>query len=156
MNKHILQGHLGKDPEVKQLDFGTVVNCSLATHNRWKDKQTGEKREATEWHNLQFFGAIAETAAKYLHKGSRVLVCGESRTREYTDKDGITRRAVSVNVKELEMLDKKPAEEQQGQYNGPVPYKQQQQHPVPAGQQAYQSNAGYHQPPRGFDDEVPF
>jgi len=155
MNKHILRGYLGKDPESRDLDFGKVVNCSIATSKRWKDKTTGEPREKTEWHNLEFYGGVAIAAEKILKKGSNVLVCGESQTKEYTDKDGITRKIVSVNVKEMELMDKKEAEDRAPVIAQGQPQQQQHQHYQ---QQGFQGPGNYRQAPVGasFEDEVPF
>lgn len=137
----MLIGNLGRDPEVKELDFGRVVNCSIATKEKWTDKATGEKKERTDWHNLVFFGKIADIAMNYLKKGAKVYVCGESTTTEYTDKDGIQRKATRINVKELEMLDRPPQQQQQ-------PGQQQQ-----TWEQRQQKSHAYRQPAL---DEVPF
>lgn len=91
MNQHIIIGRMGKDPEVKNLDSGkTVANFSVATSTKYKDKQSGEKKELTQWHNIVLWGQPAEFAAKYLHKGDLVCVVGEVRTRSW-DQEGVTR-----------------------------------------------------------------
>ena len=89
INKAILVGSLGKDPESRSFpDGGTVCNASLATSKSWKDKQSGEQKERTEWHSIVFNGRLAEIAGQYLRKGSKVYVEGELRTRKWQDKNG--------------------------------------------------------------------
>lgn len=107
VNKVILVGRLGKDPETRNFEGGGV-NCtfSIATSETWKDKQTGEKKERTEWHNIVIWGKLAEIAAKYLHKGDQVYVEGKMRTRNW-EKDGITRYITEVFVDEMVMLSTK-------------------------------------------------
>ena len=105
VNKVILVGNLGRDPETRTFPSGDqVCNASLATTDRWKDKQTGEMREATEWHRLVFNGRLAEIAAQYLRKGSQIYVEGSIRTRKYTDKDGIEKYATDIRVDQMQML----------------------------------------------------
>lgn len=104
LNKVILIGRIGQDPEIRTLDFGTVVNTSLATNAKWRDKNTGEKKERTTWHNLDFYGKTAEIAAEYLQKGMLIYAEGELVKRDYTDKNDIARTAVSINVKNMQML----------------------------------------------------
>jgi single-strand DNA-binding protein len=109
VNKLILIGNLGADPEVRQLPSGdAVANIRLATSESWKDKNTGEKQERTEWHSVVFFGKLAEIVQKYLHKGSKVYVEGKLRTRKWQDKDGQDRYSTEVVVDiggSLQMLD---------------------------------------------------
>ena len=89
VNKVILVGNLGKDPEVRYTPNGDqITNITLATTDTWKDKQTGEKKEATEWHRVVFFGKLAEIAGQYLKKGRQVYIEGALRTRKWTDKEG--------------------------------------------------------------------
>jgi single-strand DNA-binding protein len=105
VNKVILVGHLGKDPETRYFSDGTpVVNVSLATSEAWKDKQSGERKEATEWHNLVFTGKVAEIAGQYLNKGSLVYVEGSLKTRKWRDKDGNDRYTTEIRVREMKML----------------------------------------------------
>lgn len=105
VNRVILLGHLGADPEVKYLPSGVAIaTMSLATSEQWKDKQTGEKQERTEWHRIKFFGRLAEIAGEYLRKGSQVYVEGSLRTDKYTDKDGIERYTTNIICSELQML----------------------------------------------------
>jgi single-strand DNA-binding protein len=108
VNKVILIGNLGKDPEVRYFPSGdAVANATLATTETWKDKQSGEQKEATEWHNLVFPGKLGEIAGKYLKKGSKVYVEGSLRTRSW-EKDGIKRYTTEIRVGEMQMLDGKP------------------------------------------------
>lgn len=104
LNKVQLIGRLGKDPETKHLDGGrSVSNFSIATSETWKDKVTGEKKEATEWHNIVVWGALAGVAEKYLKKGSQIYVEGKLRTRSW-EKDGVTRYTTEVFADTFLML----------------------------------------------------
>jgi single-strand DNA-binding protein len=107
INKVILIGHLGKDPEIRRFENGIVANFSLATTEVYKDKN-GNRAEKTEWHNIAIWGKQAETAEKYLKKGSAVYVEGRIRSREYTDKENIQRRAYEIICDRFSMLDRKP------------------------------------------------
>ena len=105
VNKVILIGNLGADPETRYLPSGdAVTNIRIATTDKWKDKQSGEMREATEWHRLVFNGRLAEIAAQYLRKGSQIYVEGQIRTRKYTDKDGVEKYATDIRVDQMQML----------------------------------------------------
>jgi len=105
VNKVILVGNLGKDPDVRYMPSGSAVaNVTLATSESWKDKQTGEKQERTEWHNIAFFGRLAEIAGEYLKKGSQVYVEGSLRTRKWQDKSGNDRYTTEVIANEMQML----------------------------------------------------
>jgi single-strand DNA-binding protein len=105
VNKVILIGNLGKDPEVRYMPSGgAVTSCTLATSESWKDKQTGEQQERTEWHNLTFFGRLAEIAGEYLKKGSQVYVEGSIRTEKWQDKEGKDRYTTKIVVNEMQML----------------------------------------------------
>ena len=105
VNKVILDGNLGRDPETRTFPSGDqVCNVTLATTDKWKDKQSGEMREATEWHRLVFNGRLAEIAAQYLRKGSQIYVEGQIRTRKYTDKDGVEKYATDIRVDQMQML----------------------------------------------------
>lgn len=109
VNKAILVGNLGRDPELKYLASGDAVcNFSIATSETWKDKQ-GEKQEATEWHRVSFFGKLAEVCGQYLKKGSTVYVEGSIRTRKYTDKDGVEKYATDIKGERMQMLGSKSA-----------------------------------------------
>lgn len=105
INKVILVGNLGQDPEVKYLPSGSAVaNVSIATTDAWKDKQTGEMQERTEWHRVAFFGRLAEIVGEYLRKGSQVYVEGSLQTRKWQDKDGNDRYTTEIKAREMQML----------------------------------------------------
>jgi len=105
VNKVILVGNLGKDPETRYTAGGSAVtNVSLATTDAWKDKQSGEQQERTEWHRLVFWGRLAEIAAEYLRKGSQIYVEGRIQTRKWQDKDGQDRWSTEVVCNEMQML----------------------------------------------------
>lgn len=104
VNKVILVGRLGKDPEVRNLENGaTVANFTMATSESYKDKTTGEKKEVTEWHNIVLWRGLAEIAAKYLHKGDMIYVEGKLRTRSW-EKEGVTRYTTEVIGDNMTML----------------------------------------------------
>jgi single-strand DNA-binding protein len=105
VNKVIIVGNLGRDPETRYMPSGdAVTNINVATTDRYKDKQSGEMREATEWHRISFFGKLAEIAGQYLKKGSQVYVEGSLRTRKYTDKDGVEKYATEIRAETMQML----------------------------------------------------
>ncbi|GAB4174079.1 MAG: hypothetical protein Fur0039_15910 [Rhodocyclaceae bacterium] len=105
VNKVILVGNLGKDPETRYLPSGDAVcNVTLATTDTWKDKTSGEKKEATEWHRIAFFGKLAEIAGQYLKKGSQVYVEGSLRTRKWQDKEGNDRYTTEIRADVMQML----------------------------------------------------
>jgi single-strand DNA-binding protein len=105
VNKVILVGNLGADPETKYLPSGdAVTNIRLATTDRWKDKASGEMKEATEWHRIAFFGRLAEIAGEYLKKGSQVYVEGRIRTRKWQDKEGQERTTTEIVADRMQML----------------------------------------------------
>jgi|SRR5579863_3729632 len=104
INKVILVGNLGADPETRYTPSGTAItNIRIATSESWKDKQTGEQQERTEWHRVEFFGRIAEIAGEYLKKGRQVYIEGKLRTDEY-EKDGIKRYSTKIIADEMQML----------------------------------------------------
>ncbi len=108
INKVILLGNLGKDPEVRYLEGGTAVaNFTLATSENYKDKTTGEKRTITEWHNVVVWRGLAEIAEKYLKKGNQVYVEGKLKTRQWQDKDGNNRYTTEIVAENMQMLGKK-------------------------------------------------
>ena len=108
VNKVILIGNLGQDPETKSLPSGSAVtNIRVATTEGWKDKQTGEKKEVTEWHTVVFFDRLAEIAGQYLKKGSKVYIEGSLRTRKWQDKNGNDRYTTEVRANDMQMLDSK-------------------------------------------------
>jgi len=105
INKVIIVGNLGADPETKYLPSGdAVTNIRVATTDTWKDKASGEKKEATEWHRIAFFGRLAEVAGEYLKKGSQVYVEGSLRTRKWQDKDGQDRYSTEIRADVMQML----------------------------------------------------
>lgn len=148
VNKVIIVGTLGQDPEVKYLTNGNAVcNLSLATSEQWKDKQTGEKKEKTEWHRVVMFGKVAEIAGEYCRKGSQVYIEGKLETREW-EKDGVKRYTTEIKVDmqgTMQLLGGKPAD------GGNAAPRQQQSRPAP--QQSQQAA-----PPQddGFSDDIPF
>lgn len=105
INKVILVGNLGQDPETRAMPSGkAVTNVRIATSDGWKDKTTGEQKEQTEWHSVVFFDRLAEVAAEYLHKGSQVYVEGRLRTRKWQDKSGNDRYTTEIVANEMQML----------------------------------------------------
>jgi len=153
VNKVILIGHLGAEPDVRYMQSGdAVANVSLATSESWKDKTTGETQERTEWHRVVFFGKLAEIVKQYLHKGSKIYVEGQLRTKKWQDKEGQDRYTTEVIVSmrgTLQMLDGRPASESEAQSTNR------------AGTQ--QRPAARNEPPppdqgggMPFDDDIPF
>jgi single-strand DNA-binding protein len=105
VNKAIIVGNLGKDPEVRYMPSGSAVcNFSVATTESWKDKQTGEQQERTEWHRISMFGRLAEIAAEYLRKGSQVYLEGKIQTRKWQDKEGKDRYSTEIVADQMQML----------------------------------------------------
>lgn len=105
VNKVILVGVLGRDPEVKYTSGGgAITNISLATTDKWKDKTTGEQKEATEWHRVVLFNRLAEVASQYLKKGRPVYIEGKLRTRKWTDKDGNEKYTTEVLADQMQLL----------------------------------------------------
>lgn len=143
VNKVILIGNLGSDPEVKYMpNGGAVANVSLATSEAWKDKNTGEQQERTEWHRVVFFRRLAEIAGEYLKKGSKVYIEGKLQTRKWQDKDGVDRYTTEIVANEMQMLDSK-----NGAISGRPPEPPVHDE-VPASAQP--AGAG------DFDDDIPF
>jgi single-strand DNA-binding protein len=105
VNKVIIVGNLGADPETRYLPSGeAVTNIRVATTDKWKDKASGEMKEATEWHRISFFGRLAEIAGEYLKKGSQIYVEGQLRTRKWQDKDGQDRYSTEIRADTMQML----------------------------------------------------
>ncbi|MGY8813952.1 MAG: single-stranded DNA-binding protein [Gammaproteobacteria bacterium] len=105
INKVILVGNLGNDPDVRYTAGGAAVsNISIATSETWKDKESGEKQEKTEWHRVVFFGRLAEIVAEYLKKGSQVYIEGRLQTRKWQDKEGADRYTTEIVANEMQML----------------------------------------------------
>ncbi|MDA3870626.1 MAG: single-stranded DNA-binding protein [Gammaproteobacteria bacterium] len=152
VNKVILVGNCGKDPETRYIpSCGAVTNISIATSESWKDKQSGETKERTEWHNVVFFNRLGEIAGEYLKKGSQVYIEGSLRTEKYTGKDGTDKYSTKIIANEMQML---------GGRGGGDSY-------APAQSQGQsQSQSSNRQPPQrqqpdatvedGFDDDIPF
>lgn len=159
INKVILVGNLGNEPETRTFpDGGSLTNISVATSESWKDKQTGQQQERTEWHRVTFNGRLAEIAAQYLRKGSKVYIEGSLRTRKYQDKQtGADRYSTDIVAREMQMLDSR--QDMGGGQGG--------------GYQQPQQQSGYSQPPQqpqsqqqpqaapagnidDFDDDIPF
>ena len=108
VNRAILIGNLGNDPELKYMPNGDAVcNISIATTETWKDKTSGEQKEATEWHRVTFFRRLAEIAGQYLKKGSQVYIEGRIKTRKWQDKDGVDRYTTEIHANEMKMLGKR-------------------------------------------------
>ena len=161
INKVILIGNLGRDPEMRYTQDGSpVCNFSIATSDTWKDKNTGEKREKTEWHRIVTFRRLAEICARYLKKGSKIFIEGKLQTRSY-EKDGTTHYITEIVANELTMLDSAQRGEGGGGYAGPG-----QAQPGPTGGHSdYQSSQpqyggggfnDYSEPPAVEDDDIPF
>lgn len=125
VNRAIILGNLGKDPEVRYMASGSAVtSITVATSESWKDKQTGEKEERTEWHNITAFGKLAEIMEKYLKKGSKVYIEGKIQTDKY-EKDGVTKYSTKIIARDLQMLDSKQASSEPAQQAAPQPSNQQ-------------------------------
>jgi single-strand DNA-binding protein len=142
INKVILVGHLGADPEVKYMPSGSAVtNLSVATTESWKDKQSGDKQERTEWHRVAMFGRLAEIAGEYLRKGSQVYIEGRIQTDKWQDKDGKDRYTTKIIANDMQMLGGKGGGGSGSDFNSSS---------SPAS--ASESSA----PPSDFDDDIPF
>ncbi len=176
INKVILVGNLGQDPEVRYLqNGGAVANITLATSESWRDKQTGEQREKTEWHRVVLYGKLAEVAGEYLRKGSQVYIEGQLATRKWQDQNGQDRYTTQVEVKGyngvMQMLGGRTGnsqgqpqgapQRQNGQQGQPPtqprpPAQQQGQPHYPPAAAGYNTQGGYDEPPMDFDDDIPF
>ena len=109
VNKVILVGNLGRDPETRySTDGGAICNISVATTDTWKDKTSGEKQERTEWHRVVFFSRLAEIAGEYLKKGSQVYIEGSLRTRKWQDKEGVEKYTTEIVADKMQMLGSRP------------------------------------------------
>lgn len=155
VNKVILVGTLGRDPETKSFpNGGSVTQFSIATSESWKDKNTGEPREETEWHRIVLNNRLGEIAQQYLRKGSKVYIEGSLRTRKWTDKEGVERYSTEVRGDSMQMLDSKGqgGGQSQGDYepyaaSQSAPARPQSSAPEPA-QSSYSHN--------DLDDDLPF
>lgn len=164
VNKVIIIGNLGNDPEVKQFsNGGSVTTLSVATSEQWTDKQSGEKREATEWHRIVLFNKLGEIAAQYLRKGSQVYIEGKLTTRKWQDQNGQDRYTTEIKGDQMQMLGGGGGQQtqqqggyggnQQGGYQAPA----QQQRPQQGNQRpapAQHNNAMNGSAP--VDDNIPF
>ena len=151
VNKVILVGNLGRDPEQRFAPSGDAIcNVTIATTESWKDKQSGEKKEATEWHKVVFFGRLAEIANQYLKKGAQIYVEGRLQTRKWQDKDGQDRYTTEIRGDEMKMLGSKPdgAGQQQAPRQSAPPQQAQRQQQTPA----QSSGGGF----GDFPDDIPF
>lgn len=155
INKVILIGNLGQDPEVRYLpQGGAVANLTVATSESWTDKATNEKKEQTEWHRVVIYQRLAEIAGEYLRKGSKVYLEGKLKTRKWTDKDGVERYTTEIVANELQMLDgKQDGQQQARQQAAPVPAQQPRQQ-APAQASPQQQNQGSQF--IDYDDDIPF
>lgn len=126
VNRVILIGNLGNDPEIRQFDNGMLATASIATSERWTDKQTGERKEHTEWHRVVFNGRLAEIAQQYLRKGSQVYIEGSIHTRKWQDNQGIERYSTEIRANQMQMLGGQQQAQQQGYQQAPQQGYQQQ------------------------------
>lgn len=163
VNKVIIVGTLGNDPEVKYSASGSAIaNLSVATSEQWKDKQTGEKKEQTEWHRVVIFGKLAEVAGEYLRKGSQVYIEGQLRTRKWTDSNGVDRYTTEIVIPQIggvmQMLGGKRDDsgQQPRQQSGQQPQGGWGANPQQQQPQKQQSPQGGNEPPMDFDDDIPF
>jgi len=156
VNKVILVGNLGQDPDVKTLQSGTsVANCSLATSSVWTDS-SGQRNEKVEWHRLVMFGRLAEIAGQYLRKGSPVYVEGSLQTRKW-EKEGVTMYSTEVNVRDMQMLGGRKDDHQSGGNPGGGRSNDYQDNHKPEPQQRQQSGSGQSETQfDDFDDDIPF
>ena len=168
INKVIIVGNLGRDPESRTFPSGDqVCNVTVATTDKWKDKQSGEMREATEWHRVVFNGRLAEIAAQYLRKGSQVYVEGSLRTRKWTDQSGVEKYSTEIRADSMQMLGSRqgmggPGGQDDGGYSsggGGSGYRA----PAPAAAPRAAAAAPRPAPPPavssdfdGMDDDIPF
>jgi len=145
VNKVILVGNLGKDPEVRYSPNGSAMaNVTIATAESWKDKQSGEKQEKTEWHRVVFFNRLAEIVGEYLKKGSQVYIEGRLQTRKWQGQDGQDRYTTEIVANEMQMLGSRPG-------GGDTSWNQQ-----ASNAPAQQSSPASAPPADDFDDDVPF
>ena len=154
VNKVIIIGNLGADPEARQFNNGgSVTNISVATSEQWTDKQSGEKREATEWHRVSLFNRLGEIAAQYLRKGSKVYIEGSLRTRKYQAPDGSDRYATEIRADQMQMLDSNNDDNKKISYpdlQEPHIDKQAPKNEINKG------NVNQGLPPGPVDDDIPF
>ncbi|WJZ69969.1 single-stranded DNA-binding protein [Vibrio phage PVP-XSN] len=159
INKVILVGNLGQDPDVRYMPNGSAVaNITIATSDSWRDKATGEQREKTEWHRVVLFGKLAEVAGQYLKKGSQVYIEGQLQTRKWQDQSGQDRYSTEVVVQGfngvMQMLGGRP--QGQNPHQGGWGQPQQPQQSQQQQQMQQQPQQQYNEPPMDFDDDIPF
>ena len=159
INKVIIVGNCGQDPETRYMPSGgAVTNLSLATSESWKDKNTGDQQERTEWHRVVFFNRLAEIVEQYVKKGSKVYVEGSLRTRKWQGQDGADRYTTEIVASEMQMLDSRGQEG--GGYQQQAPRQNQAPQQNPAAQQQNQAPQQAQQAPQdmggSFDDDIPF
>lgn len=153
INKVIIVGNLGQDPEVKYMPSGgAVTNISIATTDSWKDKATGEKKENTEWHRVVFFNRLAEIVGEYLKKGSQVYVEGSLRTRKWQDQSGADRYSTEIVAREMQMLGSRAGGSSDFSASSQQQSAPQQQAPNQGGQQQSAPPQNFD----NFDDDIPF
>jgi single-strand DNA-binding protein len=146
INKVIIVGNLGNDPETRYMPSGSAVtNLTVATNESWKDKQTGEQKDRTEWHKVAMFNRLAEIAAEYLRKGSQVYIEGKLRTRKWQDKSGQDRWTTEIIADEMQMLGGRGGA---GGGGGSAP--------MSSGQDSGPPSAPPQTGPDDFDDDIPF
>ena len=155
VNKVILVGNLGKDPETRYMPNGdAVTNITLATTDSWKDKSSGDKREATEWHRVVFFRKLAEIASQYLRKGSQVYIEGSLKTRKWQDKDGQDRYTTEIVADEMKMLGSRQSGGGMTDYDAPPSEGMTSSPPRSSGKPAASGNSGSNL--NDMDDDIPF
>jgi len=159
VNKVIIVGNLGGDPETRYMPSGSAVtNFTVATNESWKDKQTGEQKERTEWHKVAMFNRLAEIAAEYLRKGSQVYIEGKLRTRKWQGQDGQDRYTTEIIADEMQMLGGRGGAGGGGSFGGGGQQGGGQQGggQQGGGQQGGGGNAPPQPGPDDFDDDIPF
>ena len=162
INKVILIGNLGNDPEVRYMPSGgAVTNISVATSETWKDKQTGQPQERTEWHRVVFFNRLAEIAGEYLRKGSKVYLEGSLRTNKWQDQSGADRYSTEIIARDMQMLDSRGSGQPEQRAAAQPARQAAAQQPPPAGQaqpaaEQGDGNGNDAGSPENFDDDIPF
>lgn len=157
VNKVIIVGNLGNDPEVRYSNNGAAIaNLSIATSDTWKDKNTGEKQEKTEWHRVVMFNRLGEIAGEYLRKGSKVYIEGKLQTRKWQDQSGQDKYTTEIVANEMQMLDSRGSGMGQGGGGGYQAPQQSNQQQGGQPQSASQQPASQPTPANDFDDDIPF